>query len=481
MLFNSPEFVLFFGLLVCAYFLIAAKFRWVLLLAASYYFYASWNPWYTFLIVGSTLVDFFAGIKIEEARTARRKKCFLTLSLCSNLSLLFFFKYYGFVAGEWNSWMTENGEGTTLMPIFNVLLPVGISFYTFQTLSYSIDVYRSERKAERHLGLFALFVTFFPQLVAGPIERSSSLLPQLRNLKGFDYLRVREGFQLIYWGLFKKIVVADWLAEYVETVYASPESQGGIPSILATYFFAFQIYFDFSAYSEIARGCAKVFGVDLMTNFKTPYQAKSIQEFWQRWHISLSTWFRDYVYFPLGGSREGLNRTLRNILIVFVVSGIWHGANWTFLIWGGIHGLLLVGYMTSGRLRSLIFSRSTKCIGGRLTRVLSILVTFHLVLLAWVFFRAETLSDALQIFQNFGNIFPIVVGNGEIAAGLTRGTFLFLFLGVTLVTFLESRGRIFKLFASEKTTLRWSVYLLLGFLILTCGHFQPSEFIYFQF
>ncbi|MGC6464513.1 MAG: MBOAT family O-acyltransferase [Akkermansiaceae bacterium] len=480
MIFNSLEFVFFFMVVFWGYFGISARFRWILLLVASYVFYASWNPLYTLLIVGSTLVDYYAAIKVEESDSKRSKKLFLTLSLLSNIGLLGFFKYYGFLATESN-WLLESFGYESRLPLFDVLLPVGISFYTFQTMSYSIDVYRGALKAERHLGHFALYVSFFPQLVAGPIERSTRLLPQLKRLQGFDYERVREGFQLIYWGLFKKIVVADWLADYVNNVYGNVDQSSGLACLLATFFFAFQIYYDFSAYSEIARGCGKVFGVELMVNFRTPYFSTSIKEFWQRWHISLSTWFRDYVYFPLGGNRVALPRVLMNIMIVFAISGVWHGANWTFLIWGLLHGSALVLLLVSAGLRGRIFERIGLPEQSWIRKGLGLGATFSFVLVTWVFFRAESLGDAMTVFSKFGQIFPIEVGGGQIAAGLSRGTFLFLFVGVMLVTLLEVRDHVLKIFASPRPLVRWSFYLMLGILIITAGHYQPSEFVYFQF
>ena len=482
MLFNSLEFLLFFPLVFLLYFNLPARARWGLLLVASYIFYASWNPFYTGLIVFSTLVDYFAAIKLEQAKTKRARKGFLLLSLCSNLGLLGFFKYYAFFSGETNRLLEWLGLGAAL-PYFNLLLPVGISFYTFQTMSYSIDVYRGKREAERHLGYFALYVTFFPQLVAGPIERSTRLLPQLRSLESchFEYDRVRSGMQLAFWGMFKKIVVADWLAEYVDTVYATPEVYGGVPCILATYFFAFQIYYDFSAYSDIARGCARIFGIELMVNFRTPYHSRSIKEFWQRWHISLSTWFRDYVYFPLGGNRRGFGRTAFNLLVVFLVSGVWHGANWTFLIWGGIHGALIIGYIATQRPREKLFAALRMAPGSLLGRVVATAITFHVVLISWVFFRAESLSDAVLVLGKFTQVLPLSIGDGQISAGMGRGQFLFLFAAIGLVSVLEFRGVIFKLFKSESTAVRWVTYVALCALLLAAGHFEPSQFLYFQF
>jgi len=334
MLFNSLEFIIFFPIVVGLYFIISPRFRWILLLAASYYFYMCWNYKYILLILFSTVVDYFAAIAMSRTSQKKFKKVFLVASLFSNLGLLFFFKYFNFFSGSINAVLDQFNVFYNV-PYYDYLLPVGISFYTFQTLSYTIDVYKGKQKPEYHFGKFALFVSFFPQLVAGPIERSVNLLPQFSQTFKFEYARIRDGIILMTWGMFKKVVIADRLSEYVNEVFNNPESYDGFHNILATLFFSFQIYCDFSGYSDVAIGAALVMGYHLMKNFNRPYLAKSIGEFWSRWHISLSTWFRDYVYIPLGGNRVNISRLLFNLYITFLISGLWHGANWTFAIWGG--------------------------------------------------------------------------------------------------------------------------------------------------
>ncbi|MGE0267487.1 MAG: MBOAT family protein [Candidatus Omnitrophota bacterium] len=331
MLFNSFEFLLFFPVVAFVYFVLPFRFRWPWLLLSSYYFYMCWKPEYVVLIILSTLIDYYIGLSMAEAKNRTHAKHLLTLSIICNLGVLFAFKYYNFFNASFRELFSHFNIFYNV-PSFKVLLPVGISFYTFQSLSYTIDVYSGKRPAEKHLGLFALYIAFFPQLVAGPIERSTHLLPQLYKKNHVDYQRVTDGLKLILWGLFKKIVIADRLAYFVNYVYNNPAGGHGYYILIATYFFAFQIYCDFSGYSDIAIGSAQVMGYELMENFKRPYLAQSIPEFWKRWHISLSTWFKEYLYFPLGGNRVPVLLWARNILVVFLLSGIWHGANWTFFV-----------------------------------------------------------------------------------------------------------------------------------------------------
>lgn len=331
MLFNSLEFIIFFPIVVALYFALNPKYRWILLLIASYYFYMCWNYKYIILIAASTIIDYIAGICIYHTRKKYLKTLFLLTSLMTNLGLLFFFKYFNFFGDSFN-YVFEKFNIFYRVPAYHFLLPVGISFYTFQTLSYTIDIYKEGHKPEYHFGKFALFVSFFPQLVAGPIERSTNLLPQFHKNFTFDYNRIKSGIVQMCWGFFKKVVIADRLAEYVNAVYNNASDYQGLPLIIATVFFAFQIYCDFSGYSDIAIGSAKILGYDLMQNFRRPYLAVNIQDFWRRWHISLSTWFRDYVYIPLGGSRVKKLRWHFNLFITFLISGLWHGAEWTFII-----------------------------------------------------------------------------------------------------------------------------------------------------
>jgi len=341
MLFNSLNFLFFFPVVTALYYMIPHRFRWILLLASSYYFYMCWKVEYIVLILITTLITYFTGLGIGKAKEKKKKKKYLVFCICSNLLILLIFKYFNF----FNNSFKEIFDYFNIfynIPSFNLLLPVGISFYTFQSLSYSIDVYNGQKEPEKHFGIFAVYVAFFPQLVAGPIERSTKLLPQFYNKIEFKYSQVTDGLRQMAWGFFKKIVIADRLSLLVNQVYNNADSYTGVPLIIGTYFFSFQIYCDFSGYSDIAIGAAKVLGIDLSKNFKYPYFAKDINDFWRRWHITLSTWFRDYLYFPLGGNRVSAKKWCYNILIVFILSGLWHGASWTFIIWGTLHGFFII-------------------------------------------------------------------------------------------------------------------------------------------
>jgi alginate O-acetyltransferase complex protein AlgI len=330
-LFNSLEFIAFFLIVTPLYYLLPHKFRWFHLLVASCWFYMAFVPIYIVILFGTIIIDYVAGILIEQARGNTRKH-YLVVSLVANIGVLFVFKYYNFFIGNIN-----DASGLSI-PLLTILLPIGLSFHTFQAMSYTIEVYRGNQKAEKHFGIYALYVMFYPQLVAGPIERPQNILHQFHERKYFSYENVVNGLKMIAWGMFKKVVIADRLAVYVNEVFDHHAQYEGIPVIMACVFFALQIYLDFSAYSDIALGCAKTLGFDLMVNFRSPYFARSIAEFWSRWHISLSTWFRDYLYIPLGGNRISKKRTVLNQFIVFMISGFWHGANWTFVFWGFLHG-----------------------------------------------------------------------------------------------------------------------------------------------
>ncbi len=489
MLFNSLDFLIFFPAVVGLHFLLPQRLRWVLLLAASYFFYMYWRAEYAILIFASTVIDFLVARKMASLPTRRERRPLLLISLVANLGALFFFKYFNFFNGE-VARLAEAVGVSYAVPALNVLLPVGISFYTFQTLSYSIDVYYGRLEPEPHFGRFALFVSFFPQLVAGPIERASRFLPQLRREVHFDYDRVISGLKQMTWGFFKKVVIADRLALYVDAVYSSPGDYQGLPLILATYFFAFQIYADFSGYSDIAIGAARVLGYDLMENFRRPYLSRSISEFWKRWHISLSTWFRDYLYIPLGGNRTSVARWYANLFIVFVVSGAWHGANWTFMVWGALHGAYLVAAILSADLRQKLGERLP--IFGRWWEVF---VVFHLALLAWVFFRAASVSDALLVLSQSA------VGLGAQLASVAALDARYLDallvggVGVSRFDFALSVGLVAFLFLaelaveqgwSERWLDRWALLRLVGYdalvlAVLLLGVFGQTQFIYFQF
>jgi alginate O-acetyltransferase complex protein AlgI len=481
MLFNSVEFLIFFPLVVILYFLVPLRLRIPLLVGASYYFYMSWRPEYIILIIASTLIDFYVGRKIGNESKGQTRKLYLFFSLATNLGILFFFKYFTFFNDSIRSLLYFVNINYTPTE-FNLLLPVGISFYTFQTLSYTINVYRGVQKPEHNLIKFALYVSFFPQLVAGPIERSDRLLPQFDNKHSIDYYRITDGLKLMAWGFFKKLVIADRLAAIVNNVYGDPMSFSGIPLLLATYFFAFQIYCDFSGYSDIAIGAARIMGYDLMENFRQPYFAKSIADFWRRWHISLSTWFRDYVYIPLGGNRLGDGRMFFNLLVVFVVSGLWHGASWTFVAWGAIHGILMVGSIIGAKLLNQVFPNRLTERKSTIVNGIKIFGTFHLVLLSWIFFRADTISDAFYIIRNIFTGLEIKGGYGLNFGGSYEIMITTIALLVLLlVDFLREKGLPVNFLGSKPVVIRWALYYVLLLSILMFGEFGITEFIYFQF
>ncbi len=473
MLFHSLSFAAFFVVIVLLYYVLPAKFRWVLLLLGSYFFYMCWRPEYAVLILLSTVVDYLAALQMEKEQHKTGRKKWLFLSLFVNLGLLFTFKYYNFFSSS------LTGFGLQL-PLMEFLLPVGISFYTFQTLSYTIEVYQGNIKAERHLGYFALYVSFFPQLVAGPIERPQRLLPQLKQTFAFDYERVVKGLKMMAWGFFLKLVIADRLAPVVDGVYNSPTDFIGLQVILATIFFAFQIFGDFAGYSLIAIGTAKVLGYELMENFRRPYLATSLRDFWNRWHISLSSWFRDYVYIPLGGNRTVKWKWSYNILLTFLLSGLWHGANWTFLIWGALHGIyLLIERMISKPDRS----KSNQPTSFSLVKCFQIILTFFLVCVAWVFFRANTVAEAFMLlkasFQIRPEQFDLTLFRSTSATELLLCLFLICFLMISQLRQEFEWGRNW-LFERE-SPLRWVVYILLVVAIIGFGVYGKREFIYFQF
>lgn len=495
MLFNSFEFLIFFPTVVGLFFLLPHRFRWILLLISSYTFYMFWRVDYAIILIISTVIDYVCSLMMDRqpvGATSKRKP-WLWLSLTTNLGTLFVFKYYNFFNTAAKDLADMLGVGYAT-PAFELLLPMGISFYTFQTMSYTLDVYYGRQKAEKHLGIFALFVTFFPQLVAGPIERAGNLIDQLKEKKEFDYQRVADGLKLMAWGLFKKVVIADRLALMVNQVYNNPTEYEGIPLILATVFFAFQIYCDFSGYSDIAIGSAQVMGFRLMENFRRPYFSKSIREFWSRWHISLSTWFRDYLYIPLGGNRVVKWRWYYNLFIVFLVSGLWHGANWTFIVWGALHGFYQVfGFLTAKQRDAAVASLGLNR-NRTFYKALQVGTTFALVCLAWVFFRANTISDAWYItthmFSGFGEWVSLVISNENFARhellylGQRREAFMaavvFIVL-MELIHLLQRRYPIRFRLRTYPSFVRLMAYNFVILLILFWGVFSESEFIYFQF
>lgn len=488
MLFNSLQFLIFFPIVMFTYFAIPYKYRWVLLLAASYYFYMAWKPTYIILIIISTLIDYFVGIMMGSTDDIKKRRKYLIMSLVTNLGILFLFKYFNFFSSSIQS-AAHYLNIPYVFPRLNLLLPMGISFYTFQTMSYSIDVYRGVTKPEKHLGIFAVYVTFFPQLVAGPIERSENLLPQFREKHDFDYKLATDGLKLMAWGFFKKVVVADRVAIVVNQVYNNVDNYTGFPLILATIFFAFQIYCDFSGYSDIAIGSAQVMGYRLMTNFKRPYLAKSIPEFWRRWHISLSTWFKDYVYIPLGGNRVAKWRWYYNLFITFFISGIWHGASWTFVVWGVIHGFYQIFSLATASARQKIAKVTSILKLGFIHKLLKIAITFCLVCFGWIFFRANSLSDAIYIINHLFDNIDSIKSIGDIftnSLGLGLDEFqlkvAFISMGLlALVDIISERVRIRATISKTPIVIRWGLYLILVLWIILLGTYGSQEFIYFQF
>lgn len=474
MLFNSLSYAIFLPLVFIIYWLLPNKYRWILLLIASYYFYMSWNAKYVFLIFITTFTSYLCAILIEKK--PEHKKLILTITLLVCLGILFVFKYFNFFFESINYLLGNKLHSVTL----NLLLPVGISFYTFQTLSYCIDVYRGNIKAEKHFGYYATFVSFFPQLVAGPIERPDNLLPQLRKEKEFDYNKAVYGLKLMTVGFFKKIVVADNLAYYVDMVYNDLSYYQGFALVLAAFFFTIQIYCDFSGYSDIAKGSAKLLNIDLMDNFKTPYFSTTIKEFWSRWHISLSSWFKDYVYIPLGGNRCSKLRHYFNLLATFLVSGLWHGANITFVIWGGIHGLLQI-------LEDIFhIKKNTKTYS--LSWFIRVILVFMLMSITWVFFRASNLHDALYIFRHmFDGITNL---RSYIVSGLysfgVKAPYLLTMLAIYLIPpfiidYINVKYDALTILNNKPMAIRYLAYFVLLLMILLLHYVGEVNFIYFQF
>ncbi len=478
MLFNSIEYLVYLPIVVILYFIIPHRHRWLLLLAASYFFYMCWNIKYSMLIFLSTTITFFSSILIYKSNSKRKKKLWMILSLVSNLGILFFFKYFNFTVNTLTGVALMFGINIQV-PNFELLLPVGISFYTFQALSYTLDVYQGKLEPTSHFGKYALFVSFFPQLVAGPIERSKNLLHQFDEEHNFDYDMAKRGFLLIIWGVFKKVVIADRLAILVDTVFNNVGGYSGQAYWIASLFFTFQIYCDFSGYSDIAIGSANLMGYRLMTNFKRPYLSKSIAEFWRRWHISLSTWFKDYLYIPLGGNKVSVSKWRINIMVVFLVSGLWHGANWTFVIWGGLHGV----FQIVGRIKNQF--RPKKYNGNcKLNGLISILITFALVNFAWIIFRANSLEDFGTICKG---LFVSMNDFDVFSLGLVKQDF---YLSIILIAFLfisdivSEKIDVYGLLQKQILPLRWIVYLISIFSIILFGFYgslSEASFIYFQF
>ncbi len=487
MLFNSLEFMLFFPIVTTLYFIIPHKYRWAMLLGASCIFYMAFIPAYILILAVTICIDYAAGIMIDKT-DGKRKKIFLLISIISTCLVLFIFKYYNFFN---NSFASIASFFHLKYPVqaLNIILPIGLSFHTFQSLSYVIEVYRGLQKSEKHFGIYALYVMFYPQLVAGPIERPQNLLHQFREKHYFDYQRVVEGLKLMVWGLFKKAVIADRLAVVVNQVYGSPAEYNGIALNIATVFFAFQIFCDFSGYSDIAIGAAKVMGFNLMENFNRPYFSKSISEFWKRWHISLSTWFRDYFYISIGGNRVSKWRWQMNLFLTFLISGLWHGASWTYVIWGALNGFYLVFAIWTRNIRKKIsdFIRISKY--KTIEKCWKVIVTFSLVCFAWIFFRSNSLSEAWYIithlFSGLGNAFsPDYLLKCFSGLGLSKAEFAAAILSIVFLELFhlaQRQKRLGQMLTSKPVWVRWGVYYVIVSVIIFLGVFGNSSFIYFQF
>lgn len=492
MLFNSYSFMLFFPIVLCIYFVIPKKARHVWLLVASYYFYMGWNAKYAILIAISTIVTYLGGLCIEKWK--EKRKWIVAGVVLINLSILFFFKYFDFFLGNVNRILSLFGANS-LQKGFDILLPVGISFYTFQALGYTIDVYRGTIKAEKNFLKYALFVSFFPQLVAGPIERSGNLLRQINRveqIKLWNYRRITEGAVLMLWGYFLKMVIADRVSIVVDRVYDSYWMYGSVEIIIASVLFAIQIYCDFASYSQIAIGAAKIMGFELMENFNTPYFASSIRDFWRRWHISLSTWLRDYVYIPLGGSRCSKARKYLNLLLTFLISGLWHGANWTYVVWGLIHGIYQIAEDATESVRDKLVLKFHIMTNNFSYRFGQILLTFVLTDFAWIFFRANHLSDACRMIGRIVTRWnPWVLFDGSVynlGLNITEVHILFVALIVLLMVDLvryKKQVTLDKFLSAQNLWFRFAVIFGLLFFILIYGEYGPGfsakQFIYFQF
>jgi D-alanyl-lipoteichoic acid acyltransferase DltB (MBOAT superfamily) len=479
MLFNSLEFAIFFPIVVAVFFVLKQEWRVSWLLAASCVFYMAFIPAYILILFVTITIDYVAGLYLEGAQ-GRRRIFLLCLSIVSTCLVLFVFKYLGFFT---NSFLSVAGLiGWRLPPaVIRIVLPIGLSFHTFQSLSYVVEVYRGNQKAERNFIVYATYVMFFPQLVAGPIERPQNLLHQFRDVHTFDYDNVTNGLKRMAWGFFKKLVVADRLALYVNDVYGAPRQYNGLQLTLATFFFAYQIYCDFSGYSDIAIGAAQVLGFRLMENFRTPYYSLSVSEFWRRWHISLSTWFKDYLYLPLGGSRVAKRRHIFNLLVTFGISGLWHGANWTYVCWGLLNGIYLVAGWLTKDWRNRLFGSVGWGPDTLMRKAVMLTTTFLLTCLAWIVFRAQNLGDAVYVVTH--------LGRGWDLHQIKTTQFMLRQLPVAALSIVALEigqlwpGRIaLPVFLGRAPlSVRWAFYCAFVMVVLMFGVYQKAQFIYFQF
>ncbi|MEO6287640.1 MAG: MBOAT family O-acyltransferase [Dyadobacter sp.] len=474
MLFNSLHFLFFFIFVTTLYYSVHGRFRWMVLLIASAYFYASFIPAYLIILGCIILIDYTSGIWIERTN-GQMRLWVLVASIIANISFLAFFKYFDFLNSNL-SLLLDWGKANHQSPAFNSLfpglvLPIGLSFHTFQSMSYTIEVYRGNQKAEYNFGIYSLYVLFYPQLVAGPIERPQNVLWQFREQISYEWDNLRVGLWLILWGLFKKVVIADRLALVTDEVFGHVDNQNATNLVIAVFFYSIQIYCDFSGYSDIALGTARTMGFKLMTNFRSPYLSGSISEFWKRWHISLSTWFRDYLYIPLGGNRVGKVRMYINLMFVFLLSGLWHGASWLFIIWGGVHGFYLILAHILGT--ESWFTNSKSTVFSKLSRLLHICWTFLLVAFAWIFFRAESTADAFQIFSTIAS--PSAYSVPHLSINDTE-----LLLCLVLIALLMFKDHYIPDYVPGQPTF-WPSVAVISLLCYLFGMFGSNQFIYFQF
>jgi alginate O-acetyltransferase complex protein AlgI len=484
MLFNSIDFAIFLPIVFIIYWFVTKKnlrVQNILLLVSSYFFYACWDWRFMFLLIFSTMLDYFTGIKIYESTDRRKKLFWLWFSIGINLGFLGVFKYYNFFATSFANGLSLLGFKTNLSSL-QIILPVGISFYTFHGLSYVIDLYKNRIKPERNLVDYSVFVSFFPLLVAGPIERATHLLPQISKKRKFDYSYAVNGLRQILWGLFKKIVIADNCAEYANDIFNNSGAYSGSTLAIGALFFTFQIYCDFSGYSDIALGTARLFGIDLLRNFAFPYFSRDIAEFWRRWHISLSSWFKDYLYIPLGGSRGGMRMKIRNTFIIFIVSGFWHGASWTFIAWGFLNALYIMPSIVFNTHRKNIDTVAKGKLFPTIKEILQIGITFGLTVFAWIFFRANGIRHALSyvygIFTPSLFSIPKFIGMNE---ALTTAILVVIFVVVEWIG-RENEYALEMLKNVRSKIVRWSLYLIILLTIYFYGNFDETvEFIYFQF
>ena len=482
MLFNSFSFAIFLPIVFICYWLLHKKnlkFQNILLLVASYFFYACWDYRFLFLLIFSTALDYYSGLKIHEANNLKAKKIWLWISILINLGFLAVFKYYNFFAENFAEALSQLGLKTNFYTL-KIILPVGISFYTFHGLSYVIDIYKNRIAPEKNAVDYSLFVSFFPLLVAGPIERATHLLPQIKKPRSFDYTKTIDGLRQILWGLFKKVVIADNCAEFANQIFNNSAEMNGSSLFLGAFFFTFQIYGDFSGYSDIALGTARLFGFDLLKNFSFPYFSRDIAEFWRRWHISLSSWFRDYIYIPLGGSRGSVFMKIRNTFLIFIVSGFWHGANWTFIAWGMLHAIYFLPLLLSNKNRNHIGIVAKGNYLPTLRETLNIILTFSLTAFAWIFFRADSLNHAFQYISELFSSSIFTIPNIE-----KKGKAVATLLLILVFMAIEWLGReeefaLGNLELKFKKPFRWTFYYaLIAMLIYFAG--SQQEFIYFQF